>query len=139
MKPWCAGIGSGEATGWPATDWLEDVMLRTAGPDVYDQWVNHEIPFDDPAVAEALDTVGNILKNDDYVNGGFGDFRTIASTEFTDGGLPILDGQCAMHRQASFYAANWPEGTDVSENGDAFAFYLPPDRRGVRQPGPRRW
>ncbi len=126
IKPWCAGIGSGEATGWPATDWLEDVMLRTAGPDVYDQWVNHEIPFNDPKVAEALDTVGGILKNEDYVNGGFGDSKSIASTEFTDAGLPILKGDCAMHRQASFYAANWPEGTDVSEGGDAFAFYLPP-------------
>ena len=50
IKPWCAGIGSGDATGWPATDWLEDVLLRSAGPDVYDQWVNHEIPFNDPAV-----------------------------------------------------------------------------------------
>ena len=27
-KPWCAGIGTGEATGWPVTDWLEDMMLR---------------------------------------------------------------------------------------------------------------
>ena len=99
VKPWCAGIGSGEATGWPATDWLEDVLLRTAGPDVYDDWVNHEIPFNDPVVAEGLDTVGDILKNDDYVNGGFGDFKTIASTEFTDGGLPILDGECALHRR----------------------------------------
>lgn len=125
-KPWCAGIGSGEATGWPATDWLEDVLLRTAGPDVYDQWVTHEIPFNDPQVVEALDRVGEILKNEDYVNGGFGDVKSIATTEFQDGGLPILDGECAMHRQASFYAANWPEGTDVSENGDVFAFYLPP-------------
>lgn len=125
MKPWCAGIGSGEATGWPATDWLEDVMLRENGADVYDQWVNHEIPFDDPKVAQALDRVGNILKNDKYVNGGFGDVKSIATTTFQDGGLPILDGKCAMHRQASFYAANWPEGTDVSEAGDAFAFYLP--------------
>jgi alpha-glucoside transport system substrate-binding protein len=126
MKPWCAGIGSGDATGWPATDWLEDVMLRSAGPDVYDKWVNHDIAFNDPAVVTALDDVGGILKNEDYVNGGFGDSKSIASTEFTDAGLPILDGKCAMHRQASFYAANWPEGTDVSENGDAYAFYLPP-------------
>jgi alpha-glucoside transport system substrate-binding protein len=125
MKPWCAGIGSGDATGWPATDWLEDVMLRTAGPDAYDQWVNHEIPFNDEQVVEALDQVGNILKNEEYVNGGFGGVDTISTTEFTEGGLPILDGECAMHRQASFYAANWPEGTDVSENGDVFAFYLP--------------
>ncbi len=125
-KPWCAGIGSGDATGWPATDWIEDVMLRTAGPEVYDQWVNHEIPFNDPAVAEALATVGDILKNDAYVNGGLGDVTSIAATEFSDAGLPILDGTCWMHRQASFYQANWPEGTDISEDGQVFAFYLPP-------------
>jgi alpha-glucoside transport system substrate-binding protein len=124
-KPWCAGIGSGDATGWPATDWLEDVLLRTAGPDVYNEWVAHEIPFNDGQVLEALDQVGGILKNEDYVNGGFGGVDTISTTEFTEGGLPILDGECALHRQASFYAANWPEGTDVSENGDVFAFYLP--------------
>jgi alpha-glucoside transport system substrate-binding protein len=126
IKPWCAGIESGEATGWPATDWLEDVLLRTAGPDVYDQWVNHEIPFDDPQVTDALDQVGGILKNDSYVNGGIGDVKSIATTAFQDGGLPILDGKCAMHRQAGFYAANWPEGTNVAEDGDVFAFYLPP-------------
>jgi alpha-glucoside transport system substrate-binding protein len=126
IKPWCAGIESGEATGWPATDWLEDVLLRSVGPDVYDQWVAHEIPFNDPKVVESLDNVGAILKNDKYVNGGIGDVSSIATTAFQDGGLPILDGKCALHRQASFYAANWPEGTDVSENGDVFAFYLPP-------------
>jgi alpha-glucoside transport system substrate-binding protein len=124
-KPWCAGIGSGDATGWPATDWLEDMLLRTAGPEVYDKWVNHEIPFNDPQVAEALAKVGNILKNPKYVNGGFGDVKTIASTTFQEAGQPILDGSCWMHRQASFYAANWPEGTKVAEDGDVWAFYFP--------------
>jgi len=125
IKPWCAGIESGEATGWPATDWLEDAVLRDAGADVYDQWVAHDIPFNDPAIAGALDRVGGILKNDAYVNGGYGDVSSIATTAFQDGGLPILDGDCALHRQASFYAAQWPEGTDVTEDGDVFAFYLP--------------
>lgn len=125
IKPWCAGIESGEATGWPATDWLEDTLLRTAGADVYDQWVTHGIPFNDPKVADALDKVGAILKNPKYVNGGIGDVKSIATTAFQEGGLPILDGKCALHRQASFYAANWPEGTKVTEDGDVFAFYLP--------------
>lgn len=125
-KPWCAGIGSGDATGWPATDWLEDVVLRSAGPEVYDQWVNHEIPFNDPRIVEALNTVGEILKNPEFVNGGLGEVQSIASTEFGDAGLPILDGSCWMHRQASFYQANWPEGTEVGEDGDVFAFPLPP-------------
>ena len=124
-KPWCAGIGSGEATGWPATDWMEDVILRTQGPDVYDQWVNHEIPFNDPKIADALSKVGGILKDPKMVNGGLGDVKTIASTTFQDGGLTILDGSCWMHRQASFYAANWPEGTKVAEDGDVWAFYFP--------------
>ncbi|TRW47287.1 ABC transporter substrate-binding protein [Georgenia yuyongxinii] len=123
--PWCAGIESGGATGWPATDWIEDMVLREAGGDVYDQWIAHEIPFDDPQIVAATDRAGSILKNDEYVNGGIGDSRSIATTSFNDGGLPILDGECFMHRQASFYEAQWPEGTDVSESGDVFAFYLP--------------
>lgn len=123
--PWCVGFGSGEATGWPGTDWLEDYILRLSGPEVYDQWVNHEIPFNDPQIVEALDRVGDIIKNPDYVNGGFGDVSTIASTDFGEAGLPILDGECAMHHQASFYSAQWPEGTEVAEDGDVWAFLTP--------------
>ncbi|QWC84289.1 ABC transporter substrate-binding protein [Nocardioidaceae bacterium] len=132
-KPWCAGIESGTATGWTVTDWLEDAILRDQGADFYDQWVNHEVPFDDQAVADSLDRVGGILKNGDFVNGGFGDVRSIASTSFQDAGYPILSDNCAMMRQASFYAAQWAsapsaEGGNapvVAEDGDVFAFYLP--------------
>jgi alpha-glucoside transport system substrate-binding protein len=124
-KPWCAGIASGEATGWPVTDWMEDMMLRTTDPDTYDKWVNHQIPFNGPESTAALDAVGQYLKNDKYVNGGLGDIKSIATTTFQDGGLPILEGSCSLHRQANFYAANWGEGVKVAEDGDVFAFYLP--------------
>lgn len=130
--PWCAGVASGDATGWPATDWLEDVVLRTAGPEVYDQWVAHEIPFNDPQILEALQTVGDILKNPEYVNGGLGGVQSIASTEWVDAGLPILDGSCWLHRAANFYQTQWPEGTNVAEDGDVFAFYLPSMNEGER-------
>jgi alpha-glucoside transport system substrate-binding protein len=124
-KPWCAGIGSGEATGWVVTDWMEDWMLRLYGADEYDKWVTHQIAFNSQEPTAALDAVGAYLKNPKYVNGGFGDVKSIASTQFQDGGQPILKGNCSMHRQASFYAANWPKGTTVSPTGDVFAFYLP--------------
>ncbi len=124
-KPWCAGIGSGEATGWPITDWHEDMMLRLSGPDLYDQWVEHAIPFNGPESTAALDKVGEYLKNEAYVNGGLGEVKSIATTTFQDGGLPITEGTCSLHRQASFYASNWPDGTTVAEDGDVFAFYLP--------------
>jgi alpha-glucoside transport system substrate-binding protein len=126
VKPWCAGVESGDATGWPATDWVEDVVLRSAGADVYDQWVAHDIPFNDPEIVDALDTVASVLKNPAYVNGGIGDVASIATTPWTDGGFPILDGACYMHRAANFYQNQWPEGTTIAEDGDVFAFYLPP-------------
>lgn len=124
-RPWCAGFASGDATGWVGTDWVEDVLLRTSSPEIYDMWVTHEIPFNDPQVATALAKAGDILKNPSYVNGGLGDVKSIATTTFQDAGLGIVDGSCYLHRQASFYGAFWPEGTDVSEDGDIFAFYLP--------------
>lgn len=68
--PWAIGLESGAASGWPATDWIEDIMLRTAGPDVYDQWVNHEIPWTDARVKEAFEIFGKIARNSDYVYGG---------------------------------------------------------------------
>ncbi len=56
--PWCIGLGSGGATGWPATDWVEDMMLRTQPPEVYDQWVTNEMPFNDERVVAAIEEFG---------------------------------------------------------------------------------
>ncbi len=129
-KPWCVGLESGEATGWPGTDWIEDFVLRQAGADVYDKWVTHEIPFNDPAIVKAFDSVGEYLKNPDMVNGGIGDVSTQISEAFQTAGLPILDGECSLHHQASFYETFWnpngDEGNVVAPDGDVFAFLLPP-------------
>ncbi|MDO8105893.1 ABC transporter substrate-binding protein [Isoptericola sp. b441] len=133
IKPWCGGIGSGTATGWPATDWLEEIVMRNSGPDVYDQWVNHDVKFDSPQIKDAMGILEKWMKNPNYVNGGYGDVSSIATTTFQDAGLPILKGQCYMLQQASFYAAQWPDGTKVGPDGDVWAFYLPQmnDKYGV--------
>lgn len=119
--PWCIGLGSGGATGWPATDWVEDMMLRTQPTDVYDQWVSNEIPFTDERVVAAIEEFGAFARNDDYVAGGAG---VVASTDFRDSpkGLFSSPPQCYMHRQASFIPAFFPEGTEVGEDADFFYF-----------------
>ncbi|AUQ67312.1 ABC transporter substrate-binding protein [Phaeobacter inhibens] len=119
--PWCIGLGSGGATGWPATDWVEDMMLRTQEPGVYDQWVSNEIPFTDPRVVNAIEEFGYFARNDDYVSGGAG---AVASTDFRDSpkGLFASPPQCLMHRQASFIPAFFPEGTEVGLDADFFYF-----------------
>lgn len=123
--PWCAGIESGVATGWPATDWLEEVVMRQAGPDVYDKWVTGEVKFADEPIANALKTVGSIWKNEKYVNAGIGDVASIATTPFADGGLPIQTGKCMMHQQANFYGTNFKNDPKIAPEGDIYAFYLP--------------
>lgn len=129
--PWCIGAESGVATGWVLTDWMEDFMLRLQGPDVYDQWVAHTIPFNDPKVKEVADAVAAYVKNPDYL-GGENAVKAIATTKFQDGGLPILSGDCYMHRQANFYAGLWPEGTNVAPDGDIWFFYLPSNPDGPK-------
>jgi alpha-glucoside transport system substrate-binding protein len=134
MKPWCGGIGSGTATGWPATDWLEEIVLGKYGGDVYDQWISHKIKFSDQQIQDAMQTLQNWMLNPAWVNGGFGDVKTIATTTFQDAGKPILTGKCAMLQQASFYAAQWAKGTKVTADGDVFAFFLPPVSSSVTNP-----
>jgi len=133
-KPWCGGIGSGTATGWPATDWLEEIVLGKYGGQVYDDWVAHKVKFSDPQIVDALNTLSGWMRNPAWVNGGYGDSKTIAPTTFQDAGKPILTGQCFMLQQASFYGAQWPKGTNVGPDGDAFAFYLPSQSASVTTP-----
>ncbi len=133
-KPWCAGLGSGTATGWPGTDWLEEVVLGTFGGQVYDDWISHKVKFSDPQIQTAMQTVAGWLQNPAWVNGGIGNVQTIATTTFQDAGLPILKDQCGMLQQASFYEAQWPKGTTVSATGDVFAFKLPAVNPSITNP-----
>jgi alpha-glucoside transport system substrate-binding protein len=122
-SPWCIGLESGGDSGWPATDWMEDIMLRTAGTDVYDQWYKHEIPFNDPAVKTAAERFGDILFTDGYVLGGP---ASTAQTAFAAAPLPMFDDPpgCYLHRQATFINAEFPEGTEAGVDYDWFP--LPP-------------
>ncbi|MFO8149967.1 MAG: ABC transporter substrate-binding protein [Trueperaceae bacterium] len=119
--PWCIGLGSGDATGWPATDWVEDIMLRTQPPEVYDAWVTNEIPFDDERVVNAIELFGTFAKNDEYVDGGA---ASVGSTDFRDSpaGLFTVPPRCYMHRQASFIPSFFPEGTELGIDADFFYF-----------------
>ncbi|SPH17994.1 hypothetical protein DEA8626_01524 [Defluviimonas aquaemixtae] len=119
--PWCIGLGSGGATGWPATDWVEDMMLRTQPPEVYDQWVTNEIPFTDPAVVGAIEEFGWFARNDAFVDGGA---AAVATTDFRDSpaGLFASPPKCYMHRQASFIPSFFPEGTELGLDADFFYF-----------------
>jgi len=121
--PWCIGMESASATGWVGTDWIEDIMLRTASPEDYDNWTTGKLKFESDTVKNAWEMAGNIWLNPDYVLGGTTNILTVA---FGDAPLPLFDDPpgCFLHRQASFIVNFFPEGAVVGEDVDYF--YLPP-------------
>ena len=123
VTPWCISMEHGGNTGWVATDWIEDVLLRTAPPEVYDQWVAHEIPFNAPEVVNAAKIVEQIFFNEDYVYGGTTGILTIW---VGDTQTPMFEDPpaCWFHKQAGWIPDFWPEGT--APGVDSSFFYFPP-------------
>lgn len=123
VTPWCISMEHGGNTGWVATDWIEDILLRTAPPEVYDQWLAHEIPFDSPEVLRAAQIAEDIFFNEDYVYGGTPGILTIW---VGDTQTPMFEDppQCWFHKQAGWIPDFWPEGTEPGV--DSSFFYFPP-------------
>ncbi len=121
--PWCAGYQSEGSSGWPETDWVEDIMLRTAGLDTYQKWVAHEIPFNDPSVANAVKIFGDVMFHPNWVLGGAEHTPDIA---FGDAGLPMFKPTpgCWLLHQASFIPAFFPKNAVAGQDYDWFP--LPP-------------
>ncbi|GIF02203.1 sugar ABC transporter substrate-binding protein [Paractinoplanes rishiriensis] len=133
--PWCVGIESQAATGWPATDWVEDYVLRFGGGAKYKQWTSHQIPFNDPLIQQAVDEIGKIWFPEGNV---LGDRGSIASTNFATAGNPMFENppKCFLHRQASFLAqpGNFPDRIVQNIDTEAGVFPLPPVQAGAGQP-----
>jgi alpha-glucoside transport system substrate-binding protein len=128
-KPLCVGIESGTATGWMFTDWVEDMMLRLHGGEVYDQWVTNEVKFDDPRVIEAMQAVKDLWTEENVFAAG----GTISATNF---GAPVAEAHanddCYMVRHSNFFAGLYPAGTAFAdpENPDAIDVFYFPDING---------
>jgi hypothetical protein len=60
----------GGADGWVLTDWFEQIYIRLAGPEKYDQLTNHEIPWTDPSVKETLTELQKVFGDTDNIAGG---------------------------------------------------------------------
>jgi alpha-glucoside transport system substrate-binding protein len=123
--PWSIGLESGAASGWPGTDWIQEILLHESGPDVYDQWVNHEIPWTDDAVRSAFDRFGEVLHNPDYLPGGP---QFAVSTSFQDASyLPFEDPPRAyLYFLGAFTQGFIQEQFPDAEAGEDYDFFEVP-------------
>jgi alpha-glucoside transport system substrate-binding protein len=131
--PWCLGIGSQAATGWPATDWFESLIMRYGGADQYNQWVQHKIKFDSQLVKQAAAEFEKIAFTDGNVLGGR---KSIASNAFGTAGNPMFDPKpgCMLYKQGSFITTFFPKSVQADLDNQVGVFYMPPATAGGEKP-----
>src|SRR5215207_2975876 len=124
--PWCVGMESAGATGWVGTDWIEDFVLRYGGTEKYDQWVKHEIPFNDPVVVQAAGEFEKLALADGNV---FGGRKSVVSNAFSTAANPMFSDppKCFLHRQGNFITQKgfFPEKVRQNLDEEVGVFQLP--------------
>jgi len=124
--PWCIGLEAGAASGWPGTDWLEDIVLRQSGPDVYDQWHQGKIKWTSPEIKRAWQTWGEIVGDPRMV---FGGRQSMLATNFGESGNPMFTTppRCYLHHQGSFITSFFTQANPALKPADDFNFFGFPD------------
>ena len=112
VTPWCVGAADGESTGWVLTDWLEDALLSTQGPGVYETWASHRVPVDSSNAVEALTAVNSLVLDDGHVAGGRG---SVISRTPVQAGADLTKGSCLMLHASSSFESRFPEGTVITD------------------------
>lgn len=130
---WCLGMASGATSGWPGTDWIEDLLLQRQGPAVYEEWATGQLRWDDPRVRRAWLEWRELL-----MAGGPGAGRSAVSTSFDQlggGRYGLLNGgDCTLEHQGSFIRRHY--GDDVLPAATAtFLTGLPAGRKAFEVSG----
>ncbi len=133
LTPWCLGIEAQSATGWPATDWVEDLIVRAEGSETYERWVDGSVPFENPAIADAFTTLADLVLQPTRVAGGVGGVLT-TSTQDSDDPLFADPPGCVLFKQASFAYGWMPAGLELGPDGDIAFFVLPSIESGATPP-----
>lgn len=68
--PWCLGLAAPPTSGWPGTDWIEDILLHSAGPEIYRQWAAGTLPWTSDPVRKAFQDWGAVAVRPGGIQGG---------------------------------------------------------------------
>ena len=124
VAPWCMAWNADQATGWVGTDWIEQMVLSLYGPEVYNEWTSHAIPFDDPQIVGAFDAFGKIAKTEGQVYGGV---QTVVNTQVAESMVPAFRNppECMLERQGSFEISFLPAKIQADLDNEVGVFPFP--------------
>ncbi len=88
------------ADGWTLTDLFENIYLRQAGPQRYDQLATHDLSWTDPTVVAALRTMAQVFDDDNIAGGTTGALQTDLPT--AAGKVLVDKPQAAMVIEGDF-------------------------------------
>lgn len=126
--PWSIAEFANGGTGFPGSDFIQQFLIKEAGPEVYGQVASGEIPYTDDSVRAAWEKYGEIALTDGYVLGGP---EQALATRFSEGSLPLFSDppEAFMHYLGAFNSGfitdpslGFPEGLEPGEDFDFFPF-----------------
>lgn len=125
LPTWCMGVDAETIPGWPATDWIESLLLRLGGVDAYDDWASGLALFTSQEVLDAFQMWDAFVLRSPRLLGGV--HRAI-STNWVDAIELLADDAptCLFSLAPGFLADHLPDKT-IAPDGDLWAFLLPPE------------
>ena len=129
--PWSMGFGSGDATGWAGTDFIQDILLVQQGPDFVQGLIDGSVPYDDPGVKQAYETYGKWAKDPKYTVGGA---AGTVSTAFLDAIYkPFADPpEAMMVKQSGFAGDEIKKQFPDLKLGTDYDFFVVPGIQGLQ-------
>jgi alpha-glucoside transport system substrate-binding protein len=113
----------GGADGWTLTDLFENIYIRSAGADMYDQLAAHEIPWTDQSVKDALSEMAKIVASDNIAGGTTGALQTDFPTSVTQ--VYADPPKAAMVSEGDFVAGVITDSTSAQPGDDFDVFAFP--------------
>ena len=124
LAPWCMALRAGSATGWPATDWVEDLVLRRQGPETYRSWTEGTVPFASGGIRTAFEEFSSLVLAPRRLSGSVASAVETPTNEVFEkmvGETPT----CVMVKQGDFARAWLPSDVEVGPDGTVDTFVLP--------------
>ena len=99
--PWCVGLESGPNSGWPGAAWIEQFVLKQAGPTAFSAWSQGSLPWTSAPIRAAFEAFGQVATDPAMVRGAP---TSVLTSSFNKSplGLYTSPPSCYLTVQADF-------------------------------------
>lgn len=129
--PWSMGFGSDAATGWTGSDFIQDLLLTTQGPDYVNGLISGDVSYDDQGVVDAYTIYQKWASDPKYTVGGA---DGTVNTPFLDAIYKVFSdpAEAMMVKQSGFAGGEIVKQFPTLKYGTDFDFFAFPGAKGMQ-------